>query len=231
MDWDVIDSLGNIGGIDLDTRSVWVGMPGGPVCGMALVGDALLSNLTLVDNFEYVYPVSHVIDAHKYQFLNGTLHVPEVTEPTDLSAVLGVGPLDLDPGQQARVTILVAYGDSVEDFLANVAAAGGGSGAVTAVEPVVPRSTLALGQNSPNPFNPSTRIGFSLPQAGDVTLAVYDLSGRLVRTLLDSRQTAGAHAVRWDGRDDDGSQAASGIYLYRLITDEGTLARKMILVK
>ncbi|MEZ4386258.1 MAG: S8 family serine peptidase [Candidatus Krumholzibacteriia bacterium] len=231
VDWDVIDSLGNVGGIDLNTRSVWVGMPDGPVCGMAVVGDAPLSNLSLIDNLEYVYPTSHVIDAHKYQFLNGTLHTPAVTEPTDLSAVVAVGPLDLDPGQRVRVTILVAYGDSVADFLTNVAAAGGGTGPVTPVEPPVPRPAFALDQNNPNPFNPSTRIGYSLPRAGEVNLAVYDLKGRLVRTLQDGRQAAGEYGVRWDGRDDRGGQAASGIYLYRLITEEGTLARKMIMVK
>ena len=76
MDWDVIDSLGHIGGIALDTRSAWVGMPGGPVFGMALVGDTPAANITVVDNFEYVYPVSHVINIHKYQLLNGTIHQP-----------------------------------------------------------------------------------------------------------------------------------------------------------
>lgn len=232
VDWDVMDSLGNIGGVDAERQAVWIGLPGGPACGMAVVGDVPVSNLTLIDNIEYVYPMSRVTDHHKAQFLTGALSEASVSELTDLSALAAVGPLDLGPGAQVRVSILVACGASLEELLDSFVAAGGHDGsAVTAVQPQLPRPTLALGQNSPNPFNPSTRIQFTLPVAGEATLAVYDLGGRLVRTLLDGRQDAGEHAVRWDGRNDDGGQAASGMYLYRLTTADGTLARKMLLVK
>lgn len=232
IDWDVIDTFGNVGGIDDQTRSVWIGMPGSRVFGMALVGDVPLANLTLVDNDTYVYPASHVTDAHKYGLLNGAIHTPSVDEPTDLSALLSVGPLNLDPGQQVRVTFLVAYGDNVEDFLANVRAGGASGSQTTAVgEPQLPMAPLALGQNVPNPFNPITSIEFGLPRAGDVNLSVYDLGGRLVRTLISGQIAAGQHTTRWDGRNDRGTQASSGIYLYRLTTPEGTLSRKMMLVK
>jgi len=231
VDWDVIDTFGNVGGIDADSRSVWVGMPGSRVFGMALVGAAPLANLTVVDNNEYVYPASHVIDPHKYGLLNGNIHVPAIDEPTDLSALISVGPLALDPGQQVRVTFLLAHGANVADFLDNVRAAGATGNTTTGVEPTLPAAPLALGQNTPNPFNPITSIDFGLPRAGAVNLAVYDLSGRLVRTLLTGDVDAGQHSVRWNGRNDRGAQAASGIYLYRLTTPEGSLSRKMMLVK
>ena len=158
--------------------------------------------------------------------------MPSVDDPTDLSALLSVGPLNMDPGQQTRVTFLLAYGDNVADFLANIRAAGASGNSTTAVgEPQLPASLLALGQNVPNPFNPVTTIDFGMPRTGDVNLSVYDLSGRLVRTLVAGQVAAGQHLARWDGRDDQGAQAASGIYLYRLTTPEGALSRKMMLVK
>ena len=87
-------------------------------------------------------------------------------------------------------------------------------------------SEYSLGQNYPNPFNPTTEISFSLPKAADVTLEVYNLMGRLVTTLVDSRVEAGHHMVIWKG-----SGAASGVYFYRLQADEFVASRKMILLK
>ena len=99
----------------------------------------------------------------------------------------------------------------------------------TSVAPDAAR--LALGQNVPNPFNPATTIAFSLPRSGPVRLQVFDVRGRLVRTLLDETRDAGAHRVVWDGTDDQGVQAASGIYLYRMAADGQVLQNKMTLVK
>ncbi len=90
---------------------------------------------------------------------------------------------------------------------------------------------FALAQNQPNPFNPSTAIGFSLPAAGDVSLLVFDVSGRLLRTLAHGRHAAGTHAVSWDGRDDRGQAVPSGLYLYRLSANGTTTTRRMTLLK
>jgi len=99
----------------------------------------------------------------------------------------------------------------------------------TAVEGGLPG--LALAQNSPNPFNPSTEIRFTLAQSGRVNLRVFDAAGRLVRTLVDGDLPADTHAVHWDGRADDGGRAAAGVYLYRLETPEGVRSRSMVMVK
>ncbi len=92
-------------------------------------------------------------------------------------------------------------------------------------------TALNLAQNRPNPFNPSTTIAFSLPERGQVTLRVYDVEGRLVRTLVNGALPAGGHEATWRGDDDDGRRAASGLYFYRLQTPSGDLVRKMTLVK
>jgi hypothetical protein len=90
---------------------------------------------------------------------------------------------------------------------------------------------LALEQNFPNPFNPGTTISFTLDVAGDVTLAVYDGSGALVRVLASGPHQAIPYQVDWDGTNDRGQRVASGLYFYRLETPSGVLTRKMVLVK
>jgi flagellar hook assembly protein FlgD len=88
-----------------------------------------------------------------------------------------------------------------------------------------------LAQNHPNPFGSSTRIRFALPAANEVTLAVYDIAGRLVRTLAQGPMNAGDYALHWDGRDERGDDVTAGIYFYRL---EGTgidETRKMVLLR
>lgn len=90
---------------------------------------------------------------------------------------------------------------------------------------------FVLSQNYPNPFNPSTVIRFLLPQTGHATLAVYDILGHRVRTLVDGVQTAGAQQVTWDGRDDRGTAAASGMYFYRLSANGLTQTRKLTLMR
>ena len=90
---------------------------------------------------------------------------------------------------------------------------------------------LALG-NFPDPFNPVTQIQYELPRPGRVTLRIYDLSGRLVRELVDSvTHGEGAYTVPWDGRGDAGRAAASGTYFCRLEVDGATLTEKMVLLK
>ncbi len=91
---------------------------------------------------------------------------------------------------------------------------------------------FALRGNAPNPFNPSTRISFDLPpQGADVSLRVYDLGGRLVRTLLDGPQAGGERSADWDGRCDEGGTAANGVYLYRLVGGGFADVGKMTLAK
>jgi hypothetical protein len=79
----------------------------------------------------------------------------------------------------------------------------------------IPRAFM-LAQNHPNPFNPSTVIKYELPQAVDVQLAIWDLTGRRVRKLVQQQQPAGRYAITWDGRNEQGEALASGVYLYQL---------------
>ena len=92
-------------------------------------------------------------------------------------------------------------------------------------------ATTSLAQNRPNPFNPRTTIHFSLPARGAVTLLVYDVTGKRVRTLVRGELAKGPHDVDWDGLDDAGNPVASGVYLCRLEAGSYASSRKMMLVK
>ncbi len=89
----------------------------------------------------------------------------------------------------------------------------------------------ALYQNYPNPFNPNTTIQFDLADAGRVELQVFDARGKLVATLVSGEQSAGRQLVDWDGTDNRGRQVSSGIYFYKLSTNDFTRTRKMVLLK
>ncbi|RKX26917.1 MAG: hypothetical protein DRP45_02290 [Candidatus Zixiibacteriota bacterium] len=97
-------------------------------------------------------------------------------------------------------------------------------------DPTLPTS-FNLYQNYPNPFNPETSIQFDLPEASHALLTVYNVAGQRVAVLLDGPAEAGVHIVTWDGRNAEGRRAASGIYLYRLVTDTQSITRRMLLLK
>ena len=86
-------------------------------------------------------------------------------------------------------------------------------------------------QNAPNPFNSETVISWFLLRPGPVGVEVFALTGQRVAVLRRGPQKAGGHRVHWDGRDDRGHPLASGVYLYRLITDEVVLTRKLTLLR
>lgn len=105
-------------------------------------------------------------------------------------------------------------------------------GVITGIADVggVPTS-YALLQNYPNPFNPETTIKFALPVGSNVTLTVYDVRGVEIKTLISEYMPSGYATVSWDGTDYMGQSVASGIYLYRLVTNEFAETRKMIFLK
>ena len=88
-----------------------------------------------------------------------------------------------------------------------------------------------LAQNFPNPFNPSTTIRYDLRAKGLVTIKVFDVSGRLVRTLVDGVREAGGHSVVWDGWNDSGREAESGIYFCKMETAGFSAVKKLVLLR
>jgi hypothetical protein len=92
-------------------------------------------------------------------------------------------------------------------------------------------AAFALGQNFPNPFNPSTHIEYSVPARARVSLGIYDVRGRLVFELVDGFLAPGPHTVLWDGTDKSGRRVGSGVYFYRLQSGQSVQTRKMVVLE
>jgi hypothetical protein len=97
--------------------------------------------------------------------------------------------------------------------------------------PVHERKFLEVEQNIPNPFNPATTVRFEIRESQRVRVGIYDARGKEVADLLDRVLGAGVHEVAWNGRTDGGGEVASGVYLYRVETEEASVARKMLLIR
>ncbi len=92
-------------------------------------------------------------------------------------------------------------------------------------------SDFILSQNYPNPFNPTTTIEFNLAAKSNVTINIYNLLGQQVEQLVNQEYSAGNHKVSWDGTTSNGTQAATGMYLYRIEADHFVETKKMLLLK
>jgi len=97
-------------------------------------------------------------------------------------------------------------------------------------ESVMPMDYL-LHQNYPNPFNPVTDIRYDIPDNAQVSIIIYDVMGRKVRSLVNKEQVAGFHHAQWDGKNDLGTPIASGMYVYMLKAGHHISAKKMVMLK
>ncbi len=141
----------------------------------------------------------------------------------DVHSVVSSGPFTIDTGATRRVGFALVAGNSLADLQANADAAIAKWTQIKTLTDVptgpgdgLPESFI-LGQNYPNPFNPTTTITYGLPERGVVRLSIWSVLGEKIRTLIESEERgAGYHRTVWDGTDDDGRNAASGVYFYRM---------------
>ena len=92
-------------------------------------------------------------------------------------------------------------------------------------------NSFILHQNYPNPFNPVTSINFTLPKKGLVNITIYNMEGRIVKTLVNSSQTAGYKSIQWNATNDRNEQVSAGLYLYTIEVGEFRQTKKMVLLK
>ncbi len=102
---------------------------------------------------------------------------------------------------------------------------------ITDSDDPAPRLSSYLSQNFPNPFNPATTIQYGVEKKGPVSLKIYDVSGRLVRTLVNSTMEAGDYRIVWDGRGEGGKNVASGVYFARIETPGFAKTKKLVLLR
>lgn len=230
-DFDINDSGANFGGTDATRKLTYMYSAGGPYFGIALLGGTSATNLALVSNTTYVYPLSTIDSSNRMRFMKGTISSPTAATAGDWSALTAsVSNLPANGGQ-AIVTYALVYGATLAELQDATDAANALYSPVAPVTELLPVKVLHLAQNHPNPFNPITTIDYTVARDGYVRLEVFDMAGRRVRSLVDEPCAAGAHTVNWDGLDDGGNQAASGTYFCRMTTAGETSSRKMTLVK
>jgi hypothetical protein len=91
--------------------------------------------------------------------------------------------------------------------------------------------STTLNQNYPNPFNPTTQFSFNLAKAGNVTLKIFNVKGQIVKSLAEGYYDSGTHTIQWNGDDNTGNKAASGIYFYRLQSTDKSIVKKALMMK
>jgi len=228
-DWGAVDSSLALAYMN-DGGSRFVG-----VCALhAWPGPGNLSNETLIDVSSYS-GAGYIPDSNKYLYMKGVLRVEETPSPSDWGVMVSTEPFLLDSRQQVEVGFAVVAGESEEDLKENAKQARlwYAGRVVVAVEEDTPEAVRPqeLYQNCPNPFNPVTKMSFYIPHRTQVRFQIYDVRGRLVRTLRDEVMKAGEWQIPWDGLNDSGQRVSSGVYFYRLATEFGVQTRKMVLLK
>jgi hypothetical protein len=158
----------------------------------------------------------------KYCNEDGVLKVLVYSMEKDIKIVAGAGNVFVIPISGSG-TIEMTQAE-LSDYYGNLLS-------VTKGEPPILPKSFALHQNYPNPFNASTNITYELPMAARVKIEVFNVMGQRVKTLLDREEQAGVHIIEWDGTSESGNDIASGIYLYRLTSDDFRAEKKMVLMK
>ena len=145
----------------------------------------------------------------------------------------GTYSIELNPGTYDVTASLDGYDTEViEDILVTEgnATTGVDFSLVTDGDDIIVATTMLKG-NYPNPFNPVTNIAYSIQDAGNVTIEVYNLKGQLVKSLVNEVIETGDHIITWNGRDNSNKSVASGVYFYKMKAQNYSSIKKMILMK
>jgi len=212
-----------------------------------------LSNCTIVDNGIAVRSVYNVVIENTLIAFNETAvydigisrynitcsnifgnddgdWVATVEHLAGINGNISADPLLCDPGNWDYS--VAANSPCLSDLCGTIGAVGVGQCGTPSSVLATPELSFQLRGCYPNPFNPSTTISYVLGRDSAVQLQVFDVAGKLVRTLVDETSVAaGPHDVRWHGRDDDGQNVAAGVFLYVLTTPDGRDTGRMALIK
>lgn len=165
-----------------------------------------------------------LVNAVSGAVLYDTATDPAIPTNREVDAVL-IDDFDVDGHDDVLLTLLNPNNNIKRVFLI------GASGGFSTVDDLSGAALVKLQQSWPNPVNGSSTIRFELEQPSRARLRIFDAAGRLVRTILDEHVAAGSHTRVWDGRDEQGRDAASGIYFYELDVEGRRLSSKLVQVK
>jgi len=146
----------------------------------------------------------------------------------------------VEPGDSVDIAFQFISAEQISDATANATVVGSGvadqiitlyAGEVLTAENNFIPSEYILYQNHPNPFNPITTLRYDLPEDGLVNITIYDMVGRVVKTMVNTQQNAGFKSVRWNATNDNGAPVSAGLYLYTIQAGEFRQTKKMVLLK
>jgi len=236
MDWDVGDYMANRGGVDASRNLVYMwdnSNPTSKYVGVSLIEPDTPQNLALIDHDLHVYPFADLPDSIMIDFLNGTLNDTAFMRDYDWSMCVSAGPFTLSPGDTARVAFVIAGGEDLSDLQYNVEIADSAywyGVKVRERDSYNSKAGLVL-KIEPNPMRNYTKIVYTVPSRSKITLNVYDVSGKVIKRLVNDWKDRGLWSINWDGRDDSGKRIASGVYFLRLEGTKFNLSQRLLLLK
>ncbi|MBT3632620.1 MAG: T9SS type A sorting domain-containing protein [Candidatus Marinimicrobia bacterium] len=221
MDWDIGEAVNNLGGYDDDLQLSYIyeaDVAGNPYYyGVVALSD-LVSGHTLNtggggDNYEM------------YEAMTNFMDLPG--EPDDLRSMVACGPFDIAPDENVVVSYAVLGGTDLNDLNQNAEFARAVGAVSVSSNEIVPLDYF-LRPNYPNPFNPITTIKYELPEQSTIKLAIYDIRGQEVITLVDGTKPAGYFEIQWNGVNRLGHQMSTGVYFCRLETGAYSKTIKLV---
>lgn len=243
LDADLDSMVDNEGRVDAGRRMVYLTDrdTSGLHVGVRLLqegpDDPPVSNLTLIANRTYVWPSQYILDPHKHGFLTASAPEYVLTQtpaPDDYSLLAAAGPFSIAAQDDVLCAFAVLGGTSYARLLEHADAAAALYGEAPQRAPwdlsLSPGVTKLL-PGAPNPFRERLWIGFDLACPGRAELALYDASGRRVRTLVDGWLPSLRRALVWDGRDDRGRALPSGAYFLRLTAPGREETQRLIRIR
>jgi len=239
FDWDIdVNTYGtNLGGMDTAYKVFYQYDDANPALRFGVMGIPYTSPVygyELLDNNVYVYSPADIADSIWAIMTRASFSSTGAGGPDDHSMLLTLSLADLDSGA-TRVEEFALFGYDTTlittDSLANLINA-----TATSVREIISQTTklpksFELNQNFPNPFNAITQIRFAVPKQSYVKLDIYDILGRKVKSLVNEDLTAGHKQITWNGKNESGDEVASGVYFYRIKTEDFQTTKKMVLLK
>lgn len=221
-------------GTDDVTNVVWGSTAEPDVIGDTLRGYMTGLSVTYTESWDGVLP-----DIFSYAGFGNPGYPPDLGEIKAISIDVTVtgtstteGTFCIDSGDAADDAYDWAFDDPNPTYVKTCwdVADSSGSAVINHNSGQLPKE-FNLGQNHPNPFNPITVIDFALPTASQVKIDIYNVLGQKVRTLVNEEMTANYYSVTWDGTNDNGQAAASGIYFYKIEAGKFQNTKKLMLLK
>ncbi|MBN1351990.1 S8 family peptidase [candidate division KSB1 bacterium] len=238
MDWDIGDAYDNETDYDAVSTCGYFWNPTSKYYGICSLSPESPISYRAVSNEAFVWPTTSApgfTDEEKYQIMTEGFQVTKSDRQHDWSQLMAAGPYNLDKGEKVTVAYAILGGEDKNDILENARAAKQKYGEITSVDRFEGKQQQVdrfwLTQNYPNPFNPGTEIMYQLASDSDVRLSIYNMLGQLTRTLIRGNCQRGAHRVYWDGRDDNGAEVPSGVYILSLRAGQHSQNRKIVLAR